>query len=486
MDNLEITLAARAHRAGRALRSSQFRHRHLETRPLAVVLYQLGAEPFTASALGWGDRHGQLHFHVAGDPRNRDLAFAPLLEFAHWFNPRFEAPAADRDTFMRGDEELTRARSAPQVIVANTATAQLLARLGRRLAYLPITGPRPADPALVRLGRHLRFLANHVSYPGQQVLVSLTDVLNEHWMTSQSGLERQSLAAMDAFIEPPAGTHGFDAAAAVEDESVGPLPAAEKDEALGPLVQRFNEARAGRTDAATVKPLLAPIEAHYRPMVRRAWDLLWRCRDREIRVREAPSVARRWQEDRDAYTRHIDWIARGGLRRTRHTPRQAAMLMRRMEEAQRLLEAETACDDPLRMIPFLLEHKAVCGRVMAVDRNHRELATKRMASRPLVTVRSDDPCLMPLGKELWWSNQPGEREFVVHAIKSTTNACLVTLKLMTGSPDAELPAVGSGACFSIHNTHPAPFTKLPPTDPWTHRPERAAADFQPIEEEAAN
>jgi hypothetical protein len=484
MDHLEITLAARAHCGGRALRSAQYRHRHLEARPLAVTLFQLGAEPFTAAALGWGERPAQLHFRVAGDPRNRDLAFAPLLELAHWFNPRFEAPAEDRETFQRGDETMTRARSAPQVIVANSATAQLLARLGRRLAYLPITGPRPADPALIRLGRHLRFLASRAAYPGQQLLVALTELLNDHWMTSQSELERQSLAALDAFIEPPAGTHGFAAAAVAEDDSVGPIPAAEKDEELGPLVERFNAARAGRTDAAVVKPLLRPIEEHYRPMIRRAWELLWSCRDREARVAEARSVARRWKDDRDAYTAHIDWMKRGGLRRTRHTPRQAAFLLRRLEEDQRLLEAEAACDDPLRMIPYLLQHKAVCGRIVAIDRSHRELATRRMVARPLVTLKSDDPCLIPLGRELWWSEQPGGREFVVHAIPPSEGGCLVTLKLMTGSPDAELPEVGSNGCFSIHNTRPSPFTLLPQTDPWTHQPARGAADIGSIEEEA--
>jgi hypothetical protein len=49
----------------------------------------------------------------------------------------------------------------------------------------------------------------------------------------------------------------------------------------------------------------------------------------------------------------MDWIARGGLRRTRQTPRQAALILRNLEEARRRLEAEEVCDDPLRMIPYL-------------------------------------------------------------------------------------------------------------------------------------
>jgi hypothetical protein len=480
---LDVTLVARAHRNGRALRTAIYRHRRLMPRPLAVVLFQLGAEPFAAAAIGWGERQDRLTFRIAGEPRNRDLAFALLLEFAHWFNPRFETPAADRETIDRGEYTFTRARSAPQLVVANAGTVKMLGRLGRRLAYLPTDGPRPADEALVRLGRHLRFLANHAWVPGQQLLVSLIDLLNQHWMTAQSEVERQSLAALDAFLDPPEGVHGFEAAARVEDASVGPIPAGDDDERLGPLVERFNERRSNRTDPAFVQPLLGPIADHYRPLVQRAWDLLWRCRDREATFTEAPSVERRWAEDRQAYTAHIDWMARGGLRRTRQTSRQAATTLRRLEEAQRLLEAEAACDDPLRMVPYILQHKAVRGRVVGVDREHRELATKRMVARPLVTLHSPDPCLIPLGKELWWSAQPGGREYLVEEVAAAPDGgWLVTLKRMTGSTAAELPGVGRDVCFSVHNTHRAPPLTLPDAEPWTHRPVLQIA-AGPIEED---
>src|SRR6185437_6636845 len=105
--------------------------------------------------------------------------------------------------FTPGEYTFTFARSAPQVVVANGATVELLGRLGRRLAYLSTDGPRPADPALVRLGRHLRFLWDHYAVPGQQSVVALTDLMNAHWATPQSAVERQSLPALYAFIDPP-------------------------------------------------------------------------------------------------------------------------------------------------------------------------------------------------------------------------------------------------------------------------------------------
>jgi hypothetical protein len=219
-------------------------------------------------------------------------------------------------------------------------------------------------------------------------------------------------------------------------------------------------------------------------MVHRAWDLLWRCKVREEQFAEAPSVQRRWDEDLEAYTSHMDWISRSGLRRSRQTPRQAAMTLRKLEEAKRILDAEEACDDPLRMIPYLIQQKAVSGEVVAVNRDFRELATTRIVSRPLVTLHSPDECLMPLGKELWWSEQPSGREYVVHSIRRAPGqGWLITLKLMTGSASAALPAIDSKACFSVHNTCSPPFLTLPTTEPWTHRPAQLIVAVESIEEE---
>jgi hypothetical protein len=483
VNHLDITLAARAFAIGRALRKSTVRHRRLVPNPIAVVLWQLGAEPFSAPAIGWGESHTKPHMAVTGEPRNRALAFAALLEFAKWFNPRFEAHGSDRETFTRGDYTFSVARTAPQVVVANRATVEFLGRLGRRLAYLPTDGKWAVDPALVRFGRHLRFLWDHHSKPAQQLIVSMTDLMNAHWATPQSESERASLSALDAFIEPSAGLNGFDAAAAAELCPVGPIPDGEDDERLMPLVEKFNAARNGSTDPALIAPLLVPIAEHYRPLLRRTWDLLWRSRDREVELAEGSSVARRWDADRDAYTRHMDWMNRNGLRRTRQTPRQAATTLRNLEESGRLVEAEEACDDPLRMAAYVLANKAVRGMVVAVDPTHKEPGPKRMVVRPLVTLRSPDACLIPVGRELWWTGQPDGKEFVVEDVSPAPGGGSdVVLKLMTSSGITSFPAVGERACFSIHSTRPEWLGTLPDDDPWTHRPATPPALAEPIED----
>jgi hypothetical protein len=481
-DHLDAYLMARAHVEGRAQRTALLRHRYLVGRPLALVLWQLGAEPFSAAAVGYGSRPDGLGFGVAGDPRNRDLAFACLRPLALWFNARFERPAEEREIVHRGTYEYERATTAPQIVVPNTATVALIGRLGRRLAYLSADERFTPDPELIRLGRHFLFLERHAMRPGQQIVVPLTELLRAHWATAQTDLERGSLAALDTFIEPPPGVHGFDAAAAAELENVGPLPDGDDDTAVEPLVQEFNTSRAGRADAMTVTRLLGPIAAHYRPLVERSWRLLWRCHERERAYREAPSCARRLAGDREAYTQHIDWTLTIGRRRTRQTARQAASTLRELEGAQALLDAEEAVDDPLRMTRYLLAGKALAGTVLAVDREHREIVTVNRARRPLVRLDCPERCRIPRGRTLYWSDNADGSAWEVHDVANDGNGSVVTMKLLTSSTTAPLPEAGDYACFSVHSTREPFRMRLPRDTPWTHVPAAAPAPPAPIED----
>lgn len=224
------------------------------------------------------------------------------------------------------------------------------------------------------------------------------------------------------------------------------------------------------------------IEAHYRPLLRRAWDLLWRCRDRELARPEAPSVGRRCDADRQDYTWHIDWLNRNGLRRTRQSPRQAALALRTLEEAGRRLEAEEACDDPLRMAGYVLANKAVRGRVVAVDPNHKEPGPKKVFRRPLVTLRSPDPCLMPVGRELWWAAQPDGTGYVVEDVSACPGGGSEVVLKLTTSTATRLPAAGTDACFSVHSTKSRWLGQLPDEDPWTHLASAPPAAPAPIED----
>lgn len=465
-------LVARAHRDGRAQRSARLRHRAIAANPLCIAAWQLGAEPYTVGALAFGTQKGGFQSYVPGFPLNRDLLFAEMTRFAKDFYPAFEKAGGKAGQYIEhfGDQLWVPERL-PQFIMANRETVEMLGRLGRRLAYLPTEGEQPVDPILPRLGRILMWIAEHAKIPGQQLVLVATELLNAHWQTPMSTFESASLAALDAWIQPPNGKSGFEAAQYVERVPYGPRPNQRIGEDVQKLMKTFNTARASSTDPKLVEPLRKSLRVYYNSLLQRTWELVWRVVDRERAVPEAPSVARREREDRIAYAAQLAWLngPAQGRRRTRQTPRNAALSLSRLEAAQNRLIAEEAIDDPARMAGVVLAGKAVAGEVVMCDEFHREVVNHRNVKRPRVTIESLEPCVMPAGKQLWWTKAADKREWVIESATPTpAGGARVTLVLQTNRSQG-LPGVGTRACFSEFNLGIAYELHLPAKAPWTHR-----------------
>jgi hypothetical protein len=472
--SFEAMLAARAHDLGKAQPTALFRHRALAEDPLSIVAWQLGAEPYSVGAIAMGTKTSGYTLYVPGYPIDRDLLFDALTLFARQFCPAFEAYAAGPcEIVSRYGIDLMVPKTLPQIVVANVETVALLGRLGRRLAYLSTTGEHAADPVLPRLGRHLMWLADYAHLPGQQLILSVTDLLTTHYTTAMSPYEVGSLAAIDAWIAPPRGKHGFHAAEAAERQAVGPTPDPEDGERVYQLMSAFNAARRRRKNPAFIRKLIKPLQALYQNMVDDTWSLIWKTVERERGRPEATSVARRAREDRIAYASHLNWMAglAEGRRRTRLDPRQAAMRLNEYERAHARLLAEEAIDDPLRMAPVLLAGQAIAGEVVRAQLDRRELINNRFCRRPSITLRTDEPCMMPLGTELWWTKTPAGREWLLTQVAAAGSGSDVTLILQTNRvPGAGLPRCGDRICFSELNTREAYEVHLPQATPWTHRP----------------
>jgi hypothetical protein len=476
-------LAARAHEEGRAQRSALLRHRSLAANPLCIVAWQLGAEPYSPGAIAMGTQAAGYELFVPGYPLDRDLLFAEMTGFATRFCTAFEAYAKGQcePIDFKGNTLMVPQRL-PQIIVANVETVGLLGRIGRRLAYLPTTGDYAADPLLPRLGRHLMWLAEHAQFPGQQLIMPVTDLLTSHYVTAMSPYEVGSLPAIDAWIAPGRGRHGFNAAEQAEHKAVGPVPDPKDGEKVFELMKTFNSGRAGSKDLVLLQKLVKPLRALYDAMVADTWNLIWKAIDRERPFAEAPSVTRRVLEDRIAYAAHLAWMAgpAEGRRKTRMTARSAAMHLSEMERAHAMVEAEEAIDDPLRMAPVLLAGKAIAGTVTQCDPNRRELINWRKSRRPSITVITTEPCVMPLGTMLWWTASAAGREWVVHRVESATGGSKVTLVLQTSASNSPIPNLRDRICFSQLNTKPGYELHLPKDIPWTHRaqvPEPAGTDL---------
>jgi hypothetical protein len=480
---LEAFFAGRVHEGGRALRRTTLRHTHITEAPLAVALWRLGGERFRAAAVAWGPVGGPFKLAVAGEPRNRDLYFTALTPFASDLCQAVRAAAQNRVARQRGSRTELLPASALQLVVANRSTVGALGLLGRYLAYLSDRAGVAPDPVLIEAGKHLRFYARHSRTPGQALIVGLDRLVAEHWATLLSPLEQANLAALDAQIEPQAGLHAFEASVAAERVArIGPEPTEDIDRVTTELVAQFNEHRGGSVDPAVVAPILAPITGHYRKLVEPVWSLMTRCLDRERALPAAPSVVRRFQNDREAFGRHVDWVVGGGRYRTSDTPRQAAMTLRRLEEAQSRYEAERAIDDPACMVAHLLDGDAIRGTVTNVNDNHRTVARVNTVRRALLTVDTDDPVLLPAGKRLWWTVTAHGKPWEVVDVTSCETGSRVVLMLTTSPRADRLPPLGDRITLSTLRTRSEGFPlPLSQTPPWTHQPAAPPTPLEPID-----
>ena len=479
---LEALFAARIFQGGQALRRTTLRHVHLADPPLAIAIWRLGGERFRAAAIAWGPLDGPFQLAVPGEPRNRDLYFAALQPFAADLCLRIRQAAAAREMRQRGSGIEAVPEDALQIVVPNRATVSALGLLGRYLAYLSDRGGTAPDPALTEAGRHLRFYARNVRVPGQALLLPLDRLVAEHWATLLSPFEQANLAALDAQIGPGTGEHPFFASAAAEASArIGPEPTEDIDRRTEGLLAAFNAARGASTDPAVVSQLIGPLRAHYQELVAPVWDLMGRVVTRERSLPAAPSVARRFEADREAFGRHVDWVIPGGWYRTTDTPRQAAITLRRLEDALAHYEADRAVDDPACMIPYLLDGDAIRGVVSSVS--ERKVVVKvRAVRRAVIAIDSADPVTLPAGKLLWWTATAADEPWQVESVSPAGDGSRVVLMLMAAPTEVRVPAVGDVVTLSTLCTGRSRFWLMPPVDPpWTHRPDADLPEGEPID-----
>ncbi|MDI5907574.1 hypothetical protein QDK90_21670, partial [Streptomyces sp. 12257] len=228
-----ITTLARleAVRTGRAQPAATVLHRHLSDHPLVLVpLTTAGEAGAPLGALVGTDRDAP-HLLVVPQPRDRDLRFAFLAELADIVLPYVDGYAesveaaerneTDPETGKRVKVEVELCADAPQLILPSRAGVDFVRLLGRSMRFRrtaeqdPET-PYPAPPRVPLLGRWLTHFGERARVPGSSLLLAMTDVLGRHWSTGQSTLEDQHLGALLAWIDPPQGRSGADAALEAE------------------------------------------------------------------------------------------------------------------------------------------------------------------------------------------------------------------------------------------------------------------------------
>ena len=188
---------------------------------------------------------------VAAEPRNRECRFDAINEFADdldaYVRPHF---ALRTEPKKKGGGFRQVASSAPQVVVPNRATRSYLgSRLGRSLRYLGFDGTHEVPEATKWAGSHLSWLSEHANLPGQATFLAMTETLSEHFVTGQSALEDESLAALLAWIDGVAGDLLPELERIELEEAFGPVPNPKWEATLEPFVKAWGDGRRAEDEA---------------------------------------------------------------------------------------------------------------------------------------------------------------------------------------------------------------------------------------------
>ncbi|WP_019065815.1 hypothetical protein [Streptomyces hokutonensis] len=496
-------------RTGRAQPAATVRHRHLSERPLVLVpLTTAGEAGAPLGALVGTDRDAP-RLLVVPQPRDRDLRFAFLAELADVVLPYIDTftedvEAAERnetdpETGKRIKVEVELCADAPQLIVPSRAGVELVRLLGRSMRFRrtaeqdPET-PHPAPPHVPLLGRWLTHFGERARVPGSALLLALTEVLGRHWATGQSSLEDQHLGALLAWIDPPDGVSGAEAAldAELRRDAQGQLvcppagPATDPafdNKLLAPAIERYDRARTALAAAedgmeaddrlgeltAAEREIRALVESVTRP----TWDAVWHGLDLLRGLPEGAHAVDRWTRDRWSFTGHRDRITAGEPPQPRRDDAvTAANKLATREREQARLDAQEALDDPLVMAGRRLAGEAFAGEVTDVVMAYSEGKSPR--PRPLVTVRTDDRPHLGERAKVFRSlgGKPQSAEFVDHEEEGALVVLRVVDKMGRGKePETgSVPEKGDRICFTLFEHEQRGGAKLPDPEetPWTH------------------
>ncbi|MFI9603695.1 hypothetical protein ACIHCX_28260 [Streptomyces sp. NPDC052043] len=499
-------------RTGRAQPAATVRHRRLSTRPLVFVpLTTAGEAGAPLGALVGTDRDAPRLLAVP-QPRDRDLRFAFLAELADVILPYIDSCAdaveaaerseTDPESGKRVKVEVELCADAPQLIVPSRAGIDFVRLLGRSMRFRrtaeqdPQT-PHPAPPRVPLLGRWLTHFGERARVPGSSLLPAMTDLLARHWTTGQSSLEDQHLAALLAWIDPPDGGSGAEAALRAElartaDGQLECPPAgpatdpAFDNKLLAPAIERYDRARtalAAAEDGLQADARLGALtaaEQGIRDLVARCalptWENVWRGLDLLRALPEGAHVEERWTRDRWSFTGHRDRVRAGEPPQPRRDDAvTAANKLATREREQARLEAQEALDDPLVMAGRRLAGEAFAGEVTDVVAAYSE--GKRPSPRPLVTVRTDDrPHLGERARAYRSLDGKPQSAEVVAVEEDDAQGALVVLRILDRMGRGREPAAGSvpekgdRLCFTLFEHEQRGGAKLPDPEqtPWTH------------------
>ncbi|WP_432834132.1 hypothetical protein [Dactylosporangium sp. CA-092794] len=491
MSSLTSLARALAVRHEAAQQITTVRHTHISARPLVLIPLTLAGEANAPLAAMVGDRPDSARLFVVPQPKNRDQRFAFAAELGRYFMSYVDGFARQQEE-VRGNRR--RFADAPQLLVPNPGGIGFVRLFGRSTRLRRTFGEYAVPKVVPLFGRWLTFFAERAEYPGSSLMPAMTSVLGAHWATGQSSVEDANLAALMAWLDPPAGRSPFEAAAEAEDPELWPPagpttdPTFDKSQ-LEPAINRY-----ARTDAdpAARRHALAHLESTLRGQLEPTWRLMWRGVELLRALPPGVHVVDRWAEDRDAYTDYVEYVSTPGSlpQPRRDSAVAAARRLNRLERAQARFDAQRALDDPLVMAEFRLAGEAFAGTVVAAEPDRIDAGGPRRKLRPHITVRTADPLRLAPRTGVQSPARPGQNAEILEVTPVPGGGFDVVLELtggmgksLTAAPGS-VPAVGERITYSPLTAGFQPNGNFPSAEdtPWTHG--GPPAPPEPTEEDA--
>ncbi|MEV6702225.1 hypothetical protein AB0M68_34635 [Streptomyces sp. NPDC051453] len=478
MTRLSTLLRLEAAEKETAQTASTIRHFHLAEQPLVFLPLNRSGTEASPLAVMLGTDPAHPHLLVA-PPAGRPTAF--LQELADHVLAHIDGFQNTEHLPAKGKRPARQRHThAPQLLVANRKSLTYIQRLGRALRFTPPPDGTETARGTGRLGQWLTFFSDHAEHPGSAFLLALTDQVATHWITGQSRLEDEHLAALLAWIDPPPGTTGLEAAHKAEDPQLhrpaGPATDPSFDSLeLDPLLTAYNDAAREANTGAMIRHtdrLTTLLREYLEP----TWNDAWRALGLLRTLPQTQDAERRWAADRDRFTAYTTYLAADGRPQpVKDDAVSAARRLARMELAQGALDAHRALEDPFFMAERRTTGEALAGTVTDVDAHHTVPGAKgRPLLRPRLILHTDDPVRLDTGNLLAGPRNP-RVHLAVRAITPREHGTdlLLEITTLTGTvakPRTDsVPAVGD----SLELTFAPEFFQRPPfpsrdNTPWTH------------------
>lgn len=494
-----LTTLARAEAVveGIAKRITLVRHVHIADRPLVFIPLTMAGEANAPLAAMVGDDPEDPTLLIVPQPRNRDQRFAFAADLAGVVVPYINNFHGTVEATNKGKVTRHRYADAPQLLVPNPGGVGFTRLFGRSTRFRRTDGDYPVDPSVPLLGRWLTYLAERAEHPGSSALVAMTQALSMHWVTGQSPLEDAQLAALLAWITPPSGMTGTEAAAAAEDPVTWPPAGPATDptfdnEELAPAMAAYDRAV---TTGSQVSRSRTKLENLLRSQLEPTWRLMWQAISLLRELSAGAHVAKRWTDDRDAFTNFTAYLEQGGIPQPRRDGAvAAARKLHHMERALTSYDVQRAYDDPMVMAEYRLTGEAFVGEVTAAHPTRVDSSGKKRVLRPWIAVTTADTVLVTPGTTLYSPEQPEQQKARVMSVAPKDDGTTAVVLELTGGMGRALtpapgtvPEVGQRICYTTLTDSFMPPGTFPSRDetPWTHGgPPAPYEDTSPAAEDA--